>query len=482
MKKQRAHYKMTAFLIFALFAGLAVYGGWSVFHYGSRWFSYAPNPRLIAQQRSVTKGDILDRKGTVLAQTLDGRRVFQSSSEARSAVVHLVGDRRGMIANSVDSFQAGYLYGVQPSLADAIRQLTSPSPERKGNTITLTVDASLCAKIPSWFRSHVLSRDKNGAAVVLNYRTGELLAEVSLPCFDPDHADEASLAALDHPYWNRVTQGLYPPGSTFKIVTAAASLERINDAADRTFTCTGSLPVTDSFSVRDFNNSAHGQVKLREAFLHSCNSVFAALALEMGDSALRASAERFGFNQNFLFRDLVVYNSSYPTHDRTREAVAASGYGQSALTLTPMHLCLIGAAVANNGVMPEPRLLRLVKTSSGTTVLRFTSASVRRVCREDTARQLKAMMKDVIQSGGSGSQASVSQMDVHGKTGTAESTLNGAAVNYGWFVGFSGREDLPVAVCVLVEGIPDGETGGTVAAPIARDILTYIRNHPEVLE
>ena len=479
LKKQRYRFKLAAFFLFTLFLVLGVYGVWSVVHYGSRWFSYSANPRLAAQKADVVEGSILDRNGIVLAETVDGNRVFQSASADRKAVVHLIGDREGMVANSVETFQAAYLYGYQSSLQDAIYRLLHPGTEKKGNDVRLTIDAKLCTAIPEYFSSFALTQELNGAAVVLNYQTGEIVAEISLPSFDPNNTDEATIAELDHPYWNRAVQGLYPPGSTFKIVTSAAALEKLPDIHSRTFTCTGSLVVSETLTVKDYHSAIHGSLSLRQAFLRSCNPVYASLALEMGDAALRSTAESFGFNQNFLFRDLVLYNSSYPTAGRTRDAIAASGYGQSAITITPMHLCLISAAVARGGVMPEPRLLRQVQSASGGNVLSFSTADAMRVCDAATVQELQSMMQAVVQEGGSGSRAAVSTLDIRGKTGTAESTLDGQPINYGWFTGYNAQADLPFAVCVLVEGIPDDETGGTTAAAIAQKIFTYLKNHPD---
>ncbi len=482
MKRQRIRARLVALLLALLFLLLGVYGIWSVTHYGSRWFSYAANPRLVALKKNVTEGDILDRNGVVLATTDEnGKRVFQSTASARSAVVHLIGDRRGMVGNSVESFHAGYLYGYNSSLRDAIYRLTHADAPRRGNDVTLTIDARLCEAIPAAFRSHSVTRDLNGAAVVMNYMTGELLALVSLPGFDPDNATEERIAALAQPYFNRATQGTYPPGSTFKIITAAAALEQLADAAQRSFTCTGTLPVTDSFAVRDFHQTAHGTLTLAKAFTHSCNVAFATLALELGNTALQKTAERFGFNQNFLFRDLVVENSAFPAGTQSAEALAATGYGQSALTVTPMHLCLIAAAVARGGVMPEPRLLHTVKSASGSTVLSLSSATVRTVCDAETAEALQRMMRDVVQGGGSGTRAAVTGMDIRGKTGTAETYVEKNKVNYGWFTGYNAQDELPFAVCVLVEDIPEGESGGTTAALVVQDIMQYLKNHGDLV-
>lgn len=478
MKKQRFRIRLASLFLILLFVVLGIYAVWSFLHYGNRWFSYSANPRLTAQKQNVTEGDILDRSGVMLASTENGERVFHADPKVRSALVHLLGDRRGMIANSVETLHAGYLYGYQSSLPDAIRHLTSPDSEKKGNTITLTVDSDLCAAIPDFFDSHPLTRGKSGAAAVMNYKTGEVLALVSLPCFDPDNASDAVIAFLDQPYWNRATQWTYAPGSTFKIITSSAALERIPDAASRLFTCTGSLQVTPEFTVRDFNQASHGSLTLRDAFLHSCNSVYASLALELGDSALRSTAESFGFNQDFLFRDLVIEKSVYPTETQSGAALAASGYGQSGIAATPLHLCLISAAIANDGVMQEPRLLKTVKTASGVPVLSFSSARARTVCSPETARRLQSMMKDVVLSG-SGTRAAVSALDVRGKTGTSEAYVENKKKNYAWFTGYNAQEDMPFAVCVLAEDIPDGESGGTAAAPVAHDILAWLKDHPD---
>ena len=481
MKSRRYRYKLIALLLTGLFVLAGAYGARSVSHYGSRWFSYAANPRLAARKQLVTEGDILDRKGTVLAATRDGVRVYNENRAVRSATVHVVGDRRGMIANSVESFHAGWLYGYSSSLSDAFRHLLHPDEVRRGNDVTLTVDADLSASVPAGFASHDVTKGKNGAAVVLNYLTGEVLALVSLPVFDPDDLSDAALSGLDHPYFNRAVQSLLPPGSTFKIVTAAAALSGLPGSDTKVFSCSGSLRVSETFTVQEFGHAVHGNLNMSEAFLRSCNTFFASLALELGDSALRSEAEKFAFNRNFLFRDIVVYNSRYPSSSQSPETLAASGYGQSSLLATPMHLCLISAAVANGGQMPEPRLLKQVTNSAGTRLLSFSSAPAGTVCSRNVADRLSEMMKSVVQGGGSGFRAQVPTLDVRGKTGTAVSTADGRQVNYGWFTGFNAQKDLPVAVCILVEDIADGETGGTTAALVARDVFSWFRSHPDVI-
>ena len=473
MKQRRYRFRLIALLLTLSLLGLILWGSWSVRQYSNRWFSYGSNVRLINQKRKVTAGDILDRNGIILATTADGSRVYRETAADRAALVHLLGDREGRIANGVERFQAGYLYGYRSSLLDAVHHLIRKT-DRVGNTVTLTVDADLCTEAHNAFARHGATAGHAGAAVVMNYRTGEVLAFVSLPDFDPDNASAEIIGSLNQPYWNRVTQALLPPGSTFKIVTAAAMLENLPGIDARTFSCDGLLQVTDRFSVRDYQHAVHGNLSLREAFLHSCNVVFATGALEVGNDALRNTARRFGFNDSFLFRDLVVEDSSYPAGNQEPSALAASGYGQSAVSATPLHLCLIAGAIANDGIMQEPRLLK-----SGAPVLSWSSAVVRTVCGTEVAHQLQSMMKGVVQGGGSGSRAAVSSLDIRGKTGTSESTDGGRVVNYGWFVGYNAQDDLPFSLCILVEDIAEGDTGGTTAALIAKDLFSYMKKHPE---
>ena len=477
MKRQRYRIKLIAMLLILCFLGLAAWGAWSVSHYGNRWFSHAGNVRLNALKKEVTEGDILDRNGILLAHTNEnGVRVFRESAADRSSLVHILGDRQRQIANTVESLQAGYLYGYQSSLPDAVYRLIRKTG-RCGNNVSLTIDADLCTEAA--FMRHEKTGGRSGAAVVMNYRTGEILAMISLPSFDPDNVSEEIIGALDQPYWNRALQAQVPPGSTFKMVTAAAMLSRGSAGAADPFVCSGSLEVSDTFTVHDFSGVSHGTLMLSQAFTRSCNVFFASQALKLGSDAMQAAAEDFGFNRNFLFRDLVVSNSAYPRGAQSPAALAASGYGQSAITLSPMHLCLMTGAVANDGIMMEPRVVRSVRSASGAGVLSWSAASLMTVCEPSVARQLQLLMKDAVQGGGSGAAAAVTTLDIRGKTGTSESTDHGSKVNYGWFTGYNAQTDLPVAVTVLVENIPDGETGGTTAARIVKDIFTYIRNHPD---
>ncbi|MBQ8555538.1 MAG: penicillin-binding protein 2 [Clostridia bacterium] len=474
MKQQRFRFKLLALLLFGLFALLAVYGLYSINTYGNRWFAYARNPRIRAQKQSVIAGDILDRNGVLLATTIDGKRTYQTDEQARRAIVHLLGDDEGQVSNGVEGFQTAYLYGFRTSLAERISSLFS-TEQRRGDNVHLTVDSQLCTAITQYFNAYSLTRGKNGAAVVMNYETGEVVAQVSLPSFDP--IDTAAVTSDSQAFWNRATQSLYPPGSTFKIITTEAALQSIEGITEKQINCTGGLDIAGQ-AIRDFGLAVHEKLSLRNAFVKSCNNAYAIMALSMGDAALRRTAEAFGFNDNFLFRDLVVENSVYPVGERSDFEVAMSGFGQSAIGVTPMHMCLVASAIANEGVMMEPILLREVTSTGGTQRARTEPREYRTALSAEDAALIGDYMQAVVSSG-TGTRARVSGLTICGKTGSAESTLNGRDITYGWFVGYIDSSELPFALAIVVEDIAEGEGGGSTAAPIAGDIFEYLKEHAD---
>lgn len=471
MKQLRTRFRLLTLMVIGLLFVAGLYGVYSVTLYGNRWFSNSRNTRYQTAKRTVIAGDIIDRNGVVLATTdADGERVYQSNLASREAIVHLLGDRDGNVANGVDSFQANYLLGFETPLSERVAALLQ-GQTRRGDDLTLTVDSALCTRIVSLFQTGERTKDKSGAAVVMNYRTGEVLALVSLPVFDPQNITDADRSSAQHPFWNRALQSTLAPGSTFKIITAASALENLSNITSHEFQCTGATQVLDQV-IHDYKMAQHGELTLEKAFIVSCNNAFAQCALLLGDDALRKTAEDFGFNDNFLFRDLVVENSVYPTANRNLVEIAWSGAGQSQIGATPLHMCMVAAGIANDGVMMEPRLLARVKSPSGAVRLRYTQKIYRRAVPETIAATLQGYMRKVVASG-TGTAAQVEGLTIAGKTGSAEASVDGAAVTHAWFVGYIADDDLPYACCVLVES---GDSGGGVAAPIAGQIFTYLKN------
>lgn len=478
MKFQQLRIRLLTMLLLMLFVAVGVAGVSNITTKGNRWFSSVLNKRVEHQKEHVIAGDILDRRGTVLATTVEGIRVYHSDTRVRRALVHLLGDGQGRVANGVETFQTNYLYGFQTSLPELITSIAQ-GEVRRGDNVTLTVDSQLMANLPGYFDAQLATRNKSGAAVVMNYATGEVIAQISLPNFDPNDLSGTMYLAQGQPYWNRATQSLYPPGSTFKIVTTGAALSHWPDAESRVFTCQGAFSA-DGHVIHDFNRTAHGQLSLQRGFTLSCNSIFCQLALQLGDGKLADTARSFGFDDNFLFRDLVVYNSRYPTENRTEFEVAATGMGQSALGVTPTHMCMIAGAIANKGVMMEPRLLKQVVGPTGVTRLDFSASAYRAVLKPEQAEIIKGYMAAVV-AGGTGRTSAVPGLTICGKTGSAETSLHGEPVTHGWYVGFINRKDLPFALAVVVEDIEEGQTGGTTAGIIAGKIFRYLEANGHAL-
>ena len=444
----------------AFFAVTVAYCCYSVYFYGGRWVANPYNPRISNRKQSVIMGTVTDRDGAVLAYTDEsGSRRYNGSEATRRAVSQVIGDSGGKASTGVDTFHAQYLLGFKASIFERLGDAITGTTQR-GDDLQLTVSAQLSRYISEQFPA-----GKRGAVVVLNYRTEEILSMVSMPQFDPTDMDSALEDEEAGALINRATQGLYPPGSTFKIVTMASALENLPELDSFAFDCTGYYPV-GSYAVTD--NSAHGVQSLSGAFTNSCNTTFAALSQELGYSMLGATAEHFGFNQNFLFDDLIVYNSSYPIDNLSEEDLAWSAVGQGRVLATPLHMAMIAASVANGGVMNEPRLLRRITTPQGGARALPASDTGWRVMSESVAARLETEMIRVVKSGTGTHAALGNGYVVAGKTGSAEVSDDKSVAAHAWFVGYITNDNAPYAVCVLVE---NGGAGGTVAAPLARRTL-----------
>ncbi|MDR1261955.1 MAG: hypothetical protein LBK46_00540 [Oscillospiraceae bacterium] len=454
--------RRTAGLITGIFAVMFLcLGGFFTYNvtvYSDRWFADPANPNIIHTD-GVIPGSVYDKNGMSLAKSVenaqgDYERVYAENPSVRRAVSQLLGDTEGQVANGVESFMAAYLLGYRAGWTARLGQLFSDEP-RRGDNIRLTVDAMLCKYAAEHFPA-----GKSGAVVVLNYKTGEIRAMVSLPNFDPATDDHAPGS-----YFNRATNVLYPPGSLFKLITYAAALKELPGVESRTFNCGGRFTV-DQLSIVEANGATHGAVTLRQALEQSCNITFAQLALEMGYPAIERQARAFGFNDTVLFRDLVVKDSKYPTTSPTRDDLAQSAYGQGRVETTPLEMALVAATIANGGTMMEPKLLdRASSTASGG--LPVGSSVYRKVLDDSRASILKEAMVAAVQVG-TASQASIEGYRIGGKTGSAEVSSDKTVPTHAWFTGFIDDPEHPLAICVLIEG---GGSGAIAAAPLAQDIL-----------
>lgn len=433
-----------------MFTGLIAYLGYAVFMYGERWFVTPYNPRIQNMKTTVEAGDILDRAGRALLYTEDGEREYISNKDRRMAVAHIVGDSYGMTYGA-QTFYAKYLFGFDKGTITRIVDAVSGS-ERKGSDITLTIDAKLSASAMDALDG------RNGSVVVMNYKTGEILASVSSPSFDPADMSEFLEGGGGSELVNRAFTGLYPPGSIFKMVTAAAMIE--NDMADFKTDCKGSTTIA-GHKITCWDD--HGEVDLEDAIEHSCNVYFAEASEELGIRALKAEADKFLFNKELLFDDVVMEESVYEAPDNKID-LAWSSIGQYHDLITPLHACMIAGSIANDGVMMEPKLL--LKVTDGTKQTYMLEPKSAATPTSDS-QVLKDMMISVVKNG-TGKGAAVKGYTVGGKTGTAEIAGEEENAAHAWFIGFLADEDHPLAIAVIME---KAGSGGKNAAPAAGKVL-----------
>lgn len=433
-----------------MFAGLVFYLAYVEVIYGERWFVTPYNPRIQQVETSVEPGSLLDRTGRKLLYTRDGERAYLKDSSMRKAISHIVGDSYGMTYGAQTMF-AKYLFGYDQDTISRIVGLVS-GEERRGGDVTLTIDAELCETA-----SKALG-DYRGAAVVMNYRTGEILASASSPAFDPTEMDEFLEGGGESELVNRAFTGLYPPGSTFKLVTAAALID--NGLGDFETTCEGSAEIGgQTIKCTD----EHGRENLGDAIRHSCNVYFTEAAQELGKEKLAAEANRFLFNSDLMFSDVVMGESVFETADSDLN-LGWSAIGQYHDLITPLHACMIAACIANDGVMMEPKLLGGV-TYGGVLTQTLTPAAAARPLADTSL--LKRMMVNAVENG-TGKKAAIKGVTVGGKTGTAEISGEGGNEEHAWFVGFVEDEAHPLAIAVVME---KAGSGGSHAAPAAKKVL-----------
>ena len=461
MRELRGKMRLVGALIVCLFVGLGVWYGYTVYSQGSVWASNPYNTR--SNGSTAHMGDITDRDGNTLAHTAsDGTRQYLTSESARRALSQTIGDQMGMSGTGVENYYSSTLLNISGSLIDKLRSAFS-GEERVGSSIQLTIDAELTAYISSIF-----PEGKDGAVCVINYKTGEVLSWVSKPDYDPSDLLDGSTEGdniADTAFLNRCLQGLYMPGSTFKIVTLTSALEADPNVLNQKFVCSGSWDY-EGGTIVCAGGAVHGEVDLMTAFAKSCNITFGKLAYQLGEERLRATAEKFGFNENFKFGDFMIYNSSFPDVNSVGGLVWA-GVGQSEVLATPQHMAMIAGAVANDGVMMKPVLVKRIENSLGITTHTLETSVYRQVMDASTADTIARAMYQAVRSG-TASRAAISGYTVCGKTGSAETSDDKSVPTNAWFVGYIRDDSKPYAVAVVVE---QGGAGSTVATPIGRQAL-----------
>ncbi|PTM87625.1 peptidoglycan D,D-transpeptidase FtsI family protein [Streptomyces sp. VMFN-G11Ma] len=379
----------------------------------------------------------------------------------------------------------GVLSGTDPALKPFPVMNNLTGARSRGGDVVTTLDAAAQ-------RAAYEGLDgRKGAVAAIEPATGRVLALVSSPSYDPGAlsgnaaATARSWARLnadpDKPMLNRAVRQTYPPGSTFKVVTAAAALDAgVVTDLDAPTDSPDPYPLPGTRTTLMNEGEGCGDAPLREAFEWSCNTVFAKLGVDVGVRRMAATARAFGFNDTRQRIPFAVAPSTFDT-SMDRAQLALSSIGQYNTRATPLQMAMVAAAVANHGQVRSPYLVERTTTNEGATVATAGSRPARAAMRPETAERMKELMEDVVTEG-TGTNAAIPGAIVGGKTGTAQHGLGNAGVPYARFVSWAQNEDErqpKVAVAVVVE---DGSarrgdiTGGGVAAPIARSVMEAVLN------
>ena len=352
--------------------------------------------------------------------------------------------------------------------------LSGHKPE--GGSITTTINAK--AQDAAWDGL----KGKKGAVVALDYTTGAVLAMASSPSYDPNelashHLNDTTrawknlVADPSSPLTNRATREIYPPGSTFKLVTAAAALQNgyhpnsMVDSPENWILPGTRTPLTNE------TNCGGSRITLAHALDISCNTAFGKVGVSLGQDKIRDQAERFGFGK-VVNSDVSSVASRFP-QNLTDAQLAQSSIGQFDVAASPLQMAMVTAGIANDGKLMTPYLTAQVRASNLQVVSEHHPKQMSQPMTKESAEQLKAMMASVVNNG-TGKRARINGTTVGGKTGTAQ-TVKGKAP-YAWFVGWSDNPHVAVAVFIQSLDTAINEiSGGRLAAPIARDVIEAMR-------
>jgi len=429
------------------------------------------NKRLILMENRVTRGGIFDRNGEIIAQTkiIDGKKARVYSKDAEMFEPLLGYSSVTLGSSGIEGSSADWLLGVKNGTpTQAVQQLFSLP--RNGDDVVLTLDSRLQSI------AYNALKGKMGAAVAIDPRTGEVLALVSQPSFSPTNivdnwkkiTDQTGSPLANHAF------SLFPPGSVMKVVTSAALFRSGINTTDL-YESTGSA-VINGQTITEQNGKAFGWVNYNMALADSCNSYFATFGVKAGDKTFLSTTKGFGFGQkipfDFNIPTSTITNAAKPKlpETLTTNLLAASAFGQGEVLVSPFHMALVVAGIANHGVIMTPNLVERVLDP--TQAVAFEQKSVpwlSALTKEEADKITSAMVTAV--NDGTAAPGAIPNVQVAAKTGSAEHPGNDKT--HAWFIAFAPADAPRIAVAVLVE---NGGTGGGAAAPIARQIMQEALN------
>lgn len=451
------------YLVAGVFLCMVVYFGYFLQVESEDVINNTYNARLDSFANRVVRGRILSNDGTVLAETL----VDSDGNETRNypygpLFAHVVGySTKGK--TGIEALSNFYLLTSHVNLVEQVVNELS-GEKNLGDYVVTTLDVGL-----QQVASDALG-GRRGAVVVMEPDTGKVLAMISRPEYNPNTLieDWDALTAdgnADAQLVNRATQGLYPPGSTFKLVTALEYIrEHPDDYMNYEFDCDGYYRQGE-YTIKCYHETAHGHQDLKLAFANSCNGAFANLGLQLDLNRLKGMAEDLLFNQDLPLS--IAYNKSSYSMEAGADTweILQTSIGQGVTQMTPMLGAMLVSSIANGGTLMKPYFLDHVENVGGETIKKFMPAAYGQLMTAQESAILSDMMREVV-TVGTGSAVRTDAYTVAGKTGSAE--FDAKKETHGWFLGFAPAEDPKLVVSVIVE---EGGSGGKAAAPVARAVF-----------
>lgn len=436
--------------------------------------SLAANPvntRALAESARNQRGSILARTGTVLAESVPAGRVFRRVYPQNALAAHTVGYLSATYGRAgIEAAQNETLSGKRSfrSFSDAI-DAAAGKPVR-GNDVVLTIDPAIQKAAEKALAG------RRGAVVVIDPRTGAVLASAANPHYNPNTVDDQwsklNGTAAGSPLLDRARQALYPPGSTFKVVTATGGLGSGTATITTEYPAPGRIEIGNA-PVTNFEGGSYGPLDMKQAMARSANTYFARLAVEMGAPALVQQSERFGFNKESPY-ELPVKTSLMPDPaEMTTWETAWAGVGQpvgehespAGPQATALQMALVSAGIANGGQVMAPYVVERITDPAARELAATRPRLWTRATDPATAAEVAMLMRYVV-TNGSGARAQVQGVKVAGKTGTAEAGKD--RQTHAWFIAFAPAENPTVAMSIVLE---ESGVGGRVAAPAARPVL-----------
>lgn len=426
-----------------------------------KYKTHSANTRAIEAEMKIDRGTIYSADGVALAVNEQDGQYFKRRYPEGGLTSPWLG------YNSIRYGRAGVerIYNEELSGQSGLLGITSYWDELIGKT---HVGADLVLTVNTAVQRAAVEAlgERKGAVVALDPRTGAVLAMVSYPRYDPNSLEsqwQDINSNSGKPLLNRAAMGLYPPGSVFKIIVAAAGLETGVVKPGTVFNDTGSVRA-GGFEVNNYGDSVYGDHDFTEAFASSVNTTFAKVGVQLGNETLADYAAAFGFGKQPPW-PLASSISLFPAAEGMDKAhLAQASYGQGEVLASPLQMALAASAVANGGRIMKPYLVAEVRSRGGNVLSRTEPEGWLNAISPQTASTLRDLMVECVNSG-TGTRAALQNVQVAGKTGTAEIA---GAEPHAWFTGFAPADDPKVVVAVVVE---NAGTGGRVAAPITRAVI-----------